>query len=449
MSSGSVRIIRSAALSGFVCVISLFFAHSGALADPDPTQILTVDDCVAIALEGNTSIGQAEADVDQAKGAVKQNMAGVLPNFSLNYNVQKSGYERTGDTPVGGSITTSGTEFNRRFGYNISQPLLNLPNLYNWRSSSQQQAASVFELENTHNTVRGTIRTQFYDCLASIKLAEVESKAVEVANEQLRRAETLFRLGSVARSDVLQAKVNLAESEMNEINRRNVVRVAHSRLAMTMGLDPRQDIQIDEDLSIPANDPDGILEDYITQAISNRPDLSAAQSRLRAAELSERASKLGWLPTVDFGYNGSKSHSGNDWGAPDAYSTSTSWGFGLTARLNIFDGFGREGRIQTATATKRSRREICAAAERDVILEIKDAFLSIRKERESLQSAESSVSLSEENLRLQQALYESGAGTLLEWDNARLDLRRAQVSLIQAQINLILAHTRFEIALGI
>ena len=39
-------------------------------------------------------------------------------------------------------------------------------------------------------------------------------------------------------------------------------------------------------------------------------------------------------------------------------------------------------------------------------------------------------------------------GTLLEWDNARLDLRRAEVSLIQAQINLLLAHVRFRKAIG-
>ena len=81
-------------------------------------------------------------------------------------------------------------------------------------------------------------------------------------------------------------------------------------------------------------------------------------------------------------------------------------------------------------------------------LEVKDAFLSIAKNRESLRAAREGVQLAAESLRLQQALYESGAGTLLEWDNARLGLRRAQVSLIQAEISLLLSHLRFHTAIG-
>ena len=86
--------------------------------------------------------------------------------------------------------------------------------------------------------------------------------------------------------------------------------------------------------------------------------------------------------------------------------------------------------------------------EKEIALEVRDAYLSVANEWENLKAAESSVALNEENLRLQQALYESGAGTLLEWDNARLDMRRAEVSLIQAQINLLLAHVRFRKAVG-
>ena len=370
--------------------------------------------------------------------------------MSASTSWSKSGGEQTL-----GDQTFEDEAHSSNLSWQIQQPILNLSGIWSWRSSRASQHASEYDLENTILTTEQEVRSQFFGTLASIKFAEVEENAVDVAKEQLRRAETLFRLGSVARSDVLQAKVNLAESEHALINRHNEVRVSYSRLAIYMGLDPRLDFTISEVVDIPESDPDGDIGEYIDFALANRADLSAARARLHAAELSNTSQLFSWIPYVSTSYGESYNRRTNDalsdaqiLAGAEETTTSDNWSLSLRASLTLFDGLARQGRQQTATAQKRSRQIALSDSENDAALEVKDSFLSILKERESLRSAQSSVSLSRENLRLQQALYESGAGTLLEWDNARLDLRRAQSSLIQASLNLKISHVRFEKSLG-
>ena len=439
--------------AGTAMVLSLGLAAQ-VPAQVNPSGILTADDCVQIAMEHNHSLGQAEAGVAGARGTARSGWREVLPSISTSAGYSLTKYDRVisgrYDTATGQMLTSDKT-YSGSASLNASEQIT-LSGIKSFGSSRARLAASEFDLEATAEEVEVGTREQFYSIVAAIKLAEVEENAVEVAREQLRRAETLFNLGSVARSDVLQAKVNLAESDMNLINRRNVVRVEHSRLSLIMGLDPMLDITIDPTLSIPAQDPTGSIEEWIGRARQQRPDLRASESQLRAAELSESSAKFAYLPSLGASYTLSRRASSDveQWldDSNEQNGPNTQWTIGAQLSMTLFDGFAREGRIQSAVAEKRSRELVLDQLGMQIVVEVKDAFLNIQKERESLRAAQSSVSLAEENLRLQQALYESGAGTLLEWDNARLDLRRARVSLIQAEINLVLSHIRFEKAVG-
>ncbi|MCK4303655.1 MAG: TolC family protein [Candidatus Eisenbacteria sp.] len=430
--------------------LSVAILGTAAWAGPDSSEPLSVDECVRLALENNHSLATAEATLDRSSGSAKAAMRAILPNLRGNASWRQDNYREAKGGRVVDGVLYGGSDvfYNARISVRLTESLLDMEGLTNWRSRKADFGAARWDVNATREDVEVSTREQFYACLAAIKLAEVEENAIVVGAEQLRRAETLFRLGSVARSDVLQAQVNLAESEMNAINRRNAVRVEHSRLALVMGLDPRVDLQIDTTLLIPSDDPGGDVESWISQALMNRPELVAARTRLRSAELAESATKLGRLPTI--GVEGSWSRSATS--RVDSYlrdvTAENNWTVGVGVSLTLFDGLSREGQIQSAVAEKRARQVALDRQEKETSLQVKDSFLSIRKERESLRAAQTSVRLAEENLRLQQALYDTGAGTLLEWDNARLDLRRARVFLVQAQINLVISHIRFQKAAG-
>ncbi len=419
----------------------------GAQSSSDGT--LDVEACVEIALEQSHRLGQSAAALKSAEGQALAQTRAILPTVTASAAWTQQHYDEPRPVVIEGVLQgESDVFYDGRMSLRASQSLLNLESYHGWRSSRARIGAAREDWIAVRQDVEVSTRQQFHECLAAIKLAEVEDNAVSVAQEQLRRAETLFNLGSVARSDVLQARVNLAEAEMNAINRHNVVRVENSRLSMVMGLDPRGEVAVDTTLTIPAEDPSGNIEEWIARAMDMRPEFAAARTRLRASRLDARGSKLGRLPVLGADFSWSRSGTSDDTYLEEA-EFSSNWSLSLYASITLFNGLQREGQIQAAVADVRLKQEQLDQLEKEIALEVKDSYLTIRKERESLRASQTSVRLAEESLRLQQALYESGAGTLLEWDNARLDLRRARVSLIQARISLLLAHVRFNKAVGV
>jgi outer membrane protein TolC len=425
-------------------------------------QPLSADECVRIALQNSDQLAQARAGELAQHGSYLSSYSGVLPSISGGASWSRMFtpsfplllYSDPATDSLGNTTYTETTvlvdttTYSGSLDLDVSQSLLDLGAIYNLRERRQTLKAYGADVSATESEIGLAVRQQFYVCVASTRLAEVEAHATQLARDQLHRSETLFQLGSVARSDVLQAQVNLADAEQTATRRRNAVPLEIGRLALTMGLDPRTGVVVDTSIVAPAEDPPEGLDAYVQGALQRRPDLAAARARLRAAEFGETSARMARLPTLRAGTGWTRSASrGTGVGLGDA-DYSNSWRVGLNASMTLFSGLQIEGAIQSAHGGRLSQEQALELQEKNVTLEVQEAYLGIFNAREVLRAAVTGVSLAQENLRLQQALYESGAGTLLEWDNARLALRRAQVSKIQAELDLLVAQALFHKAIG-
>jgi outer membrane protein len=423
-----------------VCLLLGAVAQAGA-ADLASGQPLSADDCVRIALQTSDELAQARAREATARGNALSSYSAVLPmsGASASWSRQYEIY------PPPGGVTYSGS-----VGLSASQTIFDLGEICRLRRARQGLRAAGADLKAAENDIGVAVRQQFHVCVAASRLADVETRAAELAREQLRRSETLFQLGSVARSDVLQAQVNLADAEQTATQRRNAVPIELGRLVLSMGLDPLTTVAVDTAVVVPADDPAGGIDGYVRRAHDRRPELAAARARLRAAHINEAAAKYARLPTITGRAGWSRSAIDElDAGFGSEYARyRNTWSASLSLSLPLFTGLQIEGAIEAAKGDRRGQEAALRQLEKNVTLQVKEAYLQIFNEREALRAARSSVSLARENLRLQQALYESGAGTLLEWDNARLNLRRAEVAQIQAELSLALAHARFRRATG-
>ena len=432
------RRMRHAVMVGIVLgLCPAAFAQPVGGQEFDLTEPLALDECVLIALAQSDRLREVEANVQSAHGASRAALSNVLPYATSGASWRRLDQSGTWiQAPYEASVNMSA-------GINV----LDLEGIYDLRRSRTSHEAARHDLSGATTDLTSTTKEQFYVCVAALQFAWVEERAVEVAADQLRRSETLFNLGSVARSDVLQSQVNVADSELALINRRNLARIELTRLAMVMGVDPRVDLMVDTTLVVPSEDPAAPIEDWMRIALERRPELKAARARLKAAEQNQAGLRLGRVPKLSMRYSTSLYGRGADEFLDGAHTT-TSWGLQLSASMPLFEGFSRDGRIEQAAGQARASREVLERQQKEIALEVKDAFLNILKERESLAAAETSVSLARENLRLQTALYESGAGTVLEWETARLNLRRAHVAWIQAKVSLLVSHVRFQKAVG-
>jgi len=422
---------------------------------------LSVDECVAIALANSDALGQAAGGVESARGAHLADYRVLLPTLGVSatwgrdyqqYRKEIRDLERQAALAAGKPLPDKyDGEYSGQMTLQASQTILSLPGLQSWRASERVLEAARNDYRAALSDVELNVRQQFYMYLGTVRIAEVEAQAARIAREQLRRSEVLFRLGSVARTDVLQAQVNLSEAERTSVLREHDGRIELARLALVMGLDPNQSLVVDTTLAAPGPPPEGDVDFWVSQALARRADLAASRQRLLAAELAVTGAKQARLPELSATAAWWRYATDGDDPLLDKSTTNqynSGWMVSLELSTQLFNGLLTEGRIEAAKGDRLTRRETVERQEKDIALEVREAYLDISAEMNNLEAARAGMRLAAENLRLQQALYESGAGTLLEWDNARLALRRARLAAIQAEISLVLAHARFSRAVA-
>lgn len=419
---------------------------------PVPDRPLGLDEVIELALARNLAFQQSQLGIETAEGSLKSARSQLLPTLrgGIGYTRSVANFSVERFDPESGLLleandTNVTVESSLRFSGGL--PLLDPGVWENVRSSSRSLDATLEDVARARQNLAFTMTQRFYELVRAKQLTQVSGEAFSLAEEQLARAQALYELGSVARSDVLQAQVNLASADRDRISAENRVEQEKARLAVAIGAPVGTPVDVMEP-EAPREVPP--IEDeraLLVEARAGRPDLAAAALGLDAARHGLSASRWARWPTVNASYSWSKRGD-----APAdvlrEFDRDISYGAGLSLDWNLFDGWNTKGAIQRSQAEVATRQRALEEAQLQAELEVREARLAINNATESIRSTEEGVALAEESAKLQQALYESGGGTLLEWNNAQVELTRARVSLVEAQVDLRLALAQLELALG-
>jgi outer membrane protein len=281
--------------------------------------------------------------------------------------------------------------------------------------------------------------------LAALENVDVQRDAVERSREQLNLIESMYEVGSAAKSDVLKQRVQLGNDRLTLISAENSVQTTRADLAYTIGLDPNADVEFHtEHIS---REFTGTLDEAIAFGMERRPDLLAAHKSLDAARHGVRSAWSTYLPTL--GGSGSLTWFNGSSGDTVLYDNShRTLTYSLTVSWNIFDGFWRERQLAQAKITRNNSRAQLSDQRNNVIVGIKTAYLDIEQTKLQQEVAAENVAAADEDLRITQEKYNLGAATILDLLNAQVSLKEAQVSLIRAEFDHNLAIARLENAMG-
>lgn len=424
----------------------------GAIAEP-----LSLDQCIAAAIENNPGLAQSGWQLEGARASRLSSANSFLPSVSYSFSQSR---DRTWGTwsiepyidPISGEVVRSRTGFRYDTGYSnrlsVSQNVLNLPAWYRYSATGADLTSAKEGFRGSRGDLILLVRQQYLSLLGSILIHENAKEALTVSEDQLRRSQALFDVGSVARSDVLQARVTRANAVRDEISARNAVDQARAALAITLGMNVQDGLEIRQDLEPPvAMEADE--SSLIREAIDTRPESRQAHAATRAAELRYRSTWWSHFPVVSLGADWSRAAStvgdALDLGDLD---TGSSMGFGFSLNWPLFDGMATYGNVRGSKADLYAARERERQEKLNAALGVREAQIAIRNAREGMNAAEEAVALAEENLKLQEALYQNGAGTILELNNAQVERTRAKNSLVEATISLHLANAQLDRALG-
>jgi outer membrane protein TolC len=331
----------------------------------------------------------------------------------------------------------------------LVQKLISPSDWYRFRAAGSDLNVARQSLRGSRAELVYQVRQAYFLLVRSILLEQVTTEALTVSEAQASRSQAMFDVGSVARSDVLQAGVNRAGAERDEINARNGIEQQRALLAALMGANVEQPLEVQTDMT---ESPAATYDEsaLIHEALDIRPEVRGARAEVRSAQLRDRSAFWNLWPTLEGSLTYQKTSTNSDaiWNPSSLTDRDAAWGLSIGLNWNVFDGLASIGSHKSAGADVAIARESQRQEELNAAVGVREALIAIKNAREGMAAAGEGVSLAEENLRLQQALYENGGGTILDLNTAQAALTKARIDQVDAGISLHLAVAQLDRAVG-
>ncbi|MCB0282617.1 MAG: TolC family protein [Calditrichae bacterium] len=442
-------------------VFILLFVFGGSVFGQE---VLDLNACIKLALQNNSTLKQREYANESAEFDVTGSYSNILPSVDLSLrkgetNIGKSvrvvndvvtGVDPVTQEPIYGTarITTP-----KQYSKDHSLTLSVNQTLYDggrwWNQIGQakiDKKSSSFNLEGEHNRTILEVQANYYELLKQIKLYEVNKVAVQRSEDQLHRTEKMFELGSKARLDVYQAKVNLGNDRISLLTQKNIVEDARRTLNMSMGRDPETPLEIEKINEISPAVPE--LNALVDQAMENQPTLKKNEADVESSSYGVSLAQANYLPrlTAYFQYNRRNSDLERIY---SKLNFDYVWAVGLSLNWNLFNGMGDYVNVQKAKISEKSAQEEQARYVREMKSKIQGYHDNYQSYLEIIAINEENLEAAKEELRLAEERYQIGAGTALEVREAQVKLTRAEQTLIAAQYNALTTLAQLDNEIGI
>lgn len=424
---------------------------------------LTLDECVAIAVRDNSTLRNAERRAQIAGANVMTARASILPTLSTSLSSGKFEQgDRTllDDVPVGIDPVTGQVQYQRRtitqpgYSTNSNSARLDAGMLLfdfgaSWNRIRQANAAEDASTKTFHSVKQNTIlqvHQRYFGYLKEVQLQAVYEEATKSSEEQLKRTESMYEIGSVAQGDVFRARTQNGQDRINLITQKNLVNSARNFLNVAMGRPADTELNI-VDIEDEPQFRDYNLEEVIRVASEKNPELQSVQFEMKRAQLGKRVARSAFLPSFSIGGNYSRSHNEFNRVYSD-FSKNWSGSVGLSMRLNLFNGFADQANVEREALNYNIAQEDYQNRLRNLRLEAEQALLSLQAWKEIAAINKDNLVSAQEDLRLAQERYRVGAGTLLDIINAQVNVTRAKSTLVRSKYDSKIAYAQLQATMG-
>ena len=397
-------------------------------------------------LDQNLDVLQALERITSAEANFESADSAAFPQLSVSGQHKTSGSSGTGDFDGSGQSGQDSPTRNTTSGTASVSWLLDLFGQY--RRSKESAKASLDAAYASADVARLTF-------LSSVVTAYVDARyyqeRIAIARKNLgSRRETLeltrlqLEAGAASRLDVVQSEglVNstLAEIPALEISFRQSVH----RIALLLGLPAT---------SLLADLQKGASQPYFRRSVNagvpadlirNRPDIRAAERNLAAATAEIGVAEAALYPSISLSGSISPSYIVTS----AANGGVTTWGFGPTLDLPIFDAGARRANIKAREAAAREAYLAWKQTVLGAVEEVENALVAVNRTRQTVSALTATVRSYEEALSLATASYRDGASSLLDVLDAQRNVASAQASLAQAVQQLANGYVQLNVAIG-
>ncbi|MGZ4808928.1 MAG: TolC family protein [Thermoanaerobaculia bacterium] len=406
----------------------------GAEVAPAP-QVLTFTEALARALQVNNTIEGARADVQVAEANRQQLLSGVLPRINATGNLVRNSTAVT--LGSGSDERTILAQNDWSYRVVLSQPV------YAGRREFRAYSQANLGIDNARLAAYGTedavllrVASNYLELVNSDARIAIEQRNIDLADKRRTQANAFFQAGEVTKVDVLRAETAIKVSQRALALAQQSREGAAGRLRVDLDLTgPITPASTEHPL--PAVPDEATL---VSLAQSARPDVTLAANNLKIAELEVKKQRGFWWPVVTF-----------DGGliAQKAQFPASKYSYGaLRFTVPILQSGEVEARVAAAREGEIKARLALDSAKTGAREDVHQALVD-------LQAAETTLSLSKDQLTAAEAeynqefeLYRAQEATSLDLASSEQSLADARRAVNESSLNRDLAELRVWYAAG-
>jgi outer membrane protein len=398
--------------------------------------ILSIEQCIEIALKKHPSINAARNSVKVLESKVGQARAGYYPQLSLQSNYQRI-------SPSSSSILQTDPYDQYTNTLNLSQTIFDFG-----KTSTQveiqnlNKESSQADLQDvTAQIILGVKQT--YRAFSQAKMSrDVAQETVNQFQQHYEIAKGFFEAGRSSKIDVTSAEVNLSNAGVNLLKAKNALRLARVNLNNAMGFPNAPEYEIITEMLYKPYEV--TIGNAIQKAYNNRPDLLSIAKKKDALEKTIALNKKGYFPVLAgnaaYGYTAEDLSTRQD----DKY-----WNVGLTLTFPLFTGLSTKYLVEEAQSNLEVLKANEESLKQKIYLEVESAFLSLKEAEERISAGKIIVKQAEETVELAQGRYSAGVGSSIEITDAMITLNNAKMTYITALSDYYVAQANLEKAMGV
>lgn len=430
-------------------------------------RVLTLDECIYIALSENPTVKVADLEVVKVRYSRQETLAALLPNvsFSGQYNrtLKKQvaymnldgfgGGDTEGEAPTeeagesrGDKGFEMGLDNSYSMGFSASMPLI-APQMWASMKLSDVEIESAVEKSRASRLdMVNQVKNAYYALLFAIDSKRTVQQSYDMARTTYESYVNRQAVGDASEYDVLRASVAMQNIEPELYQCEIAIRQARLQLAILMGMDVNTPFTV-------AGDLEQYSTDMYEHALSLQADLTnntqLIQNQIQMRQLRQTLSyqRAAWYPTLSVTGNYMWNSSSN--GSPFSNFRWTPYSVvGLQLTIPLYTGGARYSRVRQAQVAldqmEFTRHDLTRSLTSQAVLAIDNINLNVKQ----VASSQLSVSQAERAHTIQQQSFEIGATTYLDLRDSELSLTRARLSYLQAIYNYLVANSNLELLLG-
>jgi len=424
--------LKYGVLMVFGCVSAMSYAQN----------VISIEDAISISLKNNYDIRIAQNDAQVSKVNNTAGNAGMLPtvgvvgsgSYAVNNTTQKLAGGTENSYPNSASSSLS-------LGLQLNWTLFDGGKMFVTKSKLNE-IQSLGEIQFKDNVLRTmfSVIAAYYDVVRQKQQLNSINEVLKYNQNRLEVAQAKYNSGSLIKSDLLQAKIDLNVSKENKINQEFAVKESLKTLNLALGRSGEEAIAVNDTipLGFKVN-----KEDLVNKLNKSNTSILSLQKQIDVANLVLKENRSLYLPNLSLKGGYYLSQSTNSTGAI-LNTTSNGPQIGGSLTIPIYAAGETNRKVKVAKIQEESNELNLQITKLEINTTLISTLSDFENQEQLLKIETENNSLAKENMVISLERLKQGQTTSVEVHLAEENYAQSSARLVNFRYNLKMAETKIK-----